>query len=289
VGACIGALLIGIVIIPSLGVVNSLILLSAVKLTSIIFLLLHIYGKEITLPRRVWHLWIAMSFVLVVAGSLILYNNMFLYDFSRSKIYAFIVMGCLIITLVLSTGWFKIALTSWFRFIQFLVLFLVAFYPLFRCFFKIPYLFCHVCPRQCSFGLFRKYIVITSSVTNITTWPFCHTTCPIGIMYDAQPLSPKRVTTEFIKKLHTIRLVILMLLPFIYFKSKIDYESLISGSFDLFNYMFLNRYSINYWVVGFLVLFIAGGFFIPRLFCNLLCPIGGLKKLLEKTKITDAE
>ncbi len=225
-GSCAGAILTGILIIPAFGIEKSLLLLTLIKATSSFFLSIHLSGKQFKIPYRQWHLWAVMFSLLVIAGIVITGNNVELYSFSRSKIYTLIISIILILALILSGGWIKLVFTNWFRLIQFLLLSLVAFYPLFRCFFKIPYLFCHVCPRQCAFGIYRKYIIITGTITNTGNWPFCHMTCPIGIMYDAQPVSERRVSQSIINKLHSIRLIILIFIPFVYFKSKFDESAL---------------------------------------------------------------
>ncbi len=282
-GSCAGAILTGILIIPLFGIEKSLLLLTLIKATSAFFLSVHLSGREFKIPYRQWHPWAVMFSLLGILGAFIASNNVELYSFSRSKIYTIIVSITLILALLLSGGWIKFVFTNWFRLIQFLLLSLVAFYPIFRCFFKIPYLFCHVCPRQCAFGIYRKYIVITGTITNTGNWPFCHMTCPIGIMYDAQPVSERRVSQSLISKLHSIRLIILILIPFIYFKSKFDESALTPPFLDIYTFMFKNEFTVSITVLCVALFFIAGGFVIPRFFCNLACPLGAVKKLLDKT------
>ena len=63
---------------------------------------------------------------------------------------------------------------------------LVIFFPIFRCYFKIPYLFCHVCPRQCAFGYLRPYLVPAALLMNIEKRFWCFHCCPIGPSFDCQ-------------------------------------------------------------------------------------------------------
>lgn len=283
-GSCAGALLTGIFLIPAFGVVKSLMLLTLIKTTSAFFLSTSLLGSKLTIPYRQWHLWAVMFSVILVTGLLIINNNILLYSLSKSNVQTLLFLGSILFAILLSTGWVRIVLTNWFKLTQFLLISLVALYPIFRCFFKIPYLFCHVCPRQCAFGMYRKYIMLASTITNAGNRPFCHITCPIGIMYDSQPLSEHRVSYSVIKKFHLIRYIILIFVPFVYFKAKFDEASLTSPFLDIYTFMFKNEFSVSITVICILVFFILGGFVIPRFFCNLLCPVGAIKKLLEKSE-----
>ena len=45
------------------------------------------------------------------------------------------------------------------------ILFLpVAFFPMLRCYFKVPYIFCKVCPRKCPWG--ELYTIIQNNLVN---------------------------------------------------------------------------------------------------------------------------
>lgn len=283
-GSCAGALLTGIFLIPAYGAVKSLILLTLIKTISAFFLSASLSDSKLIIPYRQWQMWAAMFAVILLTGWLIINNNMPIYSFSKSNVQALLFLGSILFAILLSTGWVRVVFTNWLKLTQFLLVSLVAFYPVFRCFFKIPYLFCHVCPRQCVFGMYRKYIILASTITNAGNWPFCHMTCPIGIMYDSQPLSERRISYSVIKKFHLIRYVILILVPFVYLKAKFDEASLTPPLLDIYTFMFKNEFSVSIPIISISAFFILGGFVIPRFFCNLLCPVGAIKKLIEKSE-----
>lgn len=288
-GSCAGSAITAIVLIPSVGVVKTFYILSCIKFLSFVTLLIYFTGWSLPVPSRKWQVWIVMFLILTLIGVFTVSNkfNPYLYSFSKSGPQSVIFIGSILFALILATGIFKIPFNIIFKILQFSSLSLIAFYPVFRCFFKIPYLFCHVCPRQCAFGIFRKYTVVAGTISNTTKWPFCHMTCPIGIMYDAQPVAEKRIPAKLIEKLNTVRLVFLIFIPLIYFKAKFDESALTPPFLDIFTFMFKNEYSTNIIVLCSAFIFVIGGFLIPRFFCNLFCPIGAVKKLLEK-KLSDS-
>lgn len=285
-GSCAGAFITGILAIPLLGIQKSILLISIVKFSSWLPLIIYLKNPAMKIPYREWYIWVLMFISFVILGLLIVNNrtNQVIYAFSKSWFQSFLFISSMIIALIITSGLIKPVFSAGLKIFQFLAISLIAFYPVFRCFFLIPYLFCHVCPRQCSFGIFRKYIVLTSTVTNAGNWPFCHMTCPIGIMYNAQPISERRVTTTTLKKLHILRSVILLLIPVVYLKSKLDAQALISPFLDIYNFMFKNSYRPSIMVIAIATVFILGGFVVPRLFCHIFCPIGAVADIVKGVK-----
>ena len=65
--------------------------------------------------------------------------------------------------------------------------------PIFRCYFKVPYIFCSVCPAQCPWGISRLLVFNTAILFNLSGKFWCVNICPFGTFQECQAqISPKR-------------------------------------------------------------------------------------------------
>jgi len=161
-----------------------------------------------------------------------------------------------------------------FRWVQFLGLGLVAFYPMFRCFFKVPYVFCHVCPRQCVFGYFRPYLVPGALLMNLRARHWCQHTCPVGSLLHCQG-GGRRAP----RWLLAVPLVIAGLCAWAWFRVRADAEIAVEGAGPWFQFFFKNGFTFSAGVLVAAAAIVLLGWIWRRAFCSGICPIGGVSEL----------
>lgn len=169
------------------------------------------------------------------------------------------------------------------------VLLPVAALPLGRCYFSVPFVFCHVCPRPCVFGVVRPYVVTAALLANFGEHRFCQRACPLGLAQSA----PGQVTSPRPRRLGRLvwllRVVALGAVAYLYVMGKDDYRDGSEGV-GVFAWFFVNEYAVSAWVLGAAGLALVLSFVIDRPFCGTICPIGatsdlitiGEKRLLRK-------
>ena len=153
--------------------------------------------------------------------------------------------------------------------------------PIFRCYFKVPYLFCHVCPRQCIFGYMRPYLVPAALIMNIEKRHWCYHLCPIGTVLDCQA----RVSGKPWHLPGWIKILPILILLFTavsYFKISSDLARPTETLLDWYTALFKNSYSPTLIVILITVLMLILAFRIRRSFCETVCPIGTLSNLILK-------
>jgi len=163
------------------------------------------------------------------------------------------------------------------RLLSLLALLPVAAQPLGRCMFAIPYLFCHVCPRPCIFGVLRRFVIASALVTNLGDLRFCQRVCPLGLAQASVP------STSSLRKLGKaswwLRIPSLALV--IWWVFGIDPGPVHEGE-GIVQRLYQHADAVNPWV-----LWITGGllllsFFVRRPFCESICPIGSTSEILVR-------
>ena len=167
------------------------------------------------------------------------------------------------------------------RWLFFLAFAPALFYPIFRCYFKIPYLFCHACPRLCVFGYMRPYLVPVALLMNLEKRYWCHHACPLGTLYHCQTISGGR-GHRLAKWLFILPLVILVFTAVSYFELPLDLDQ--SGFLpgDWHALFFHKTFAVSTAVVGLATLFLLLGYRWRRSFCDTLCPVGTFSELFLK-------
>lgn len=162
------------------------------------------------------------------------------------------------------------------RWLKFVGLGLIVFYPLFRCWFKLPYVFCHVCPRKCVFGWFRPYLVPAALVMNLNKRHWCHHSCPVGSLLHCQDEAfrppARRLWLKPVSR--AISYAALAFTAFAYFRIRHDQETLADAPEGWFQMYFKNSYSFSLAVLAVAGALILAGFLRRRAFCETLCPVG---------------
>lgn len=302
-GACLGAFATAALLLPVIGLAGICWLLAGIKLVSLVGLCLAPSGAatEANLGRRVGPGgWIAVGYF-VLAGVLIVsaQTQMSIYSATFSKAYVFAVVLAIFLALWaawhegpdaarqerrsparLVTGWLSLSRSKWFTVVRtanYVLLGLVAFFPVFRCYFRIPYLFCHVCPRQCIFGYLRPYLVGGALLANFGQAPFCQWVCPVGTLGDARAATPPAPRLR--RMLWGVRLGVLVLIMVFYFLMERSSGTGPFGTGRLYAVLFKNDYAVSLWVIGVAAACIVLGWKVKRFFCLALCPIGATSDL----------
>jgi len=165
------------------------------------------------------------------------------------------------------------------RWLFFLAFAPVVFYPIFRCYFKVPYLFCHVCPRVCVFGYLRPFLVPAALIMNLEKRHWCHHVCPLGTLYHCQAGSGGQ-GRRLGKWLFVLPLVVLAFTVVGYFKipRDLDGETLWGGDWHAF--FFHQTFAVSLVVIAAAAALLIMGFRWRRSFCDTLCPVGTFSELL---------
>lgn len=287
-GGALGATAVAIVLIPAIGLPATCYLVGAIKLATATALGFRWLRSPATSRGATAPPWAfaAMLGALALAGILIVGDETasLMGAIAGSRLYHGFALALLAIAYLDAMGLLPrrpvapagpLALLGHpkiFRWLQFLGLGLVAFYPLFRCFFKVPYVFCHVCPRQCVFGYFRPYLVPAALLMNLRARHWCQHACPVGSLLHCQggARHPPRW-------LLALALVIAGLCAWGWFAIRAD--AAIEGGGPWFLFFFKNGFTFSGAVLAAAAAIVLLGWFWRRAFCGGICPIGGVSEL----------
>jgi hypothetical protein len=168
-----------------------------------------------------------------------------------------------------------------FRWAYFVAFSLTVFYPIFRCYFRVPYLFCHVCPRKCVFGFLRPYLVPAALIANLEKRWWCYHACPIGTLFDCQA----RVCTESSRvptRWRAVALAVLAFTALAYFKIMWDLDHQPAAQFDWYTFFYNNTFGVSMAVITAAAALIILAYRRRRTFCETLCPVGTFSDLVLK-------
>lgn len=159
------------------------------------------------------------------------------------------------------------------KIIYFVIFLPLAAIPFIKCYFRIPYILCKACPRKCVFGELRAFIIPSFLLLNLDKRFWCYKLCPCGTFQDYQTkLCKKRIRLPklliYFRYLFLLFVIIMVLLLIFNENSK--------------NLFFVGAYKIviTTLIAAFIVFVLC--FFIPRFWCNYICPIGSFGDLILK-------
>jgi polyferredoxin len=201
------------------------------------------------------------------------------FDFLFGSIYAYVVYSALAICFIFIL--FKKKLSKFLPYLKYPAFFIFmpfAFFPVLRCYFKVPFIFCKACPRPCPWGLLTPFIVPAFLVQNLDSRFWCYKLCPFGALQDCQSqISPVRIRTA--RWLSAIRYLFLAFTILVVFLLIFKVSDLATGFF------FKENHEMYIWGLTIAATIFVFAFFIPRFFCNYFCPIGGFSDMVLKVKI----
>lgn len=304
-GACLGALTVSAFCLPLLGVGATCALVGGVKVMTAAGLW---WRRQAPVTARVPSFGAALGFggmllVFALVGVTIVNEQTSggIYAASLAPAYAWFLVGLLALGIVRAMGpwglaWpatraaaighgaqrlFEATRVRALRWLYFLSFAVAVFYPIFRCYFRVPYLFCHVCPRKCVFGLVRPYLVPAVLIMNLQNRSWCHTACPIGTLQDTEarvcPRS-RRAPVWF----GSLATGVLIFTAVAYFKVLWDLDGQPLSPFDWYTFFFNNVFSVSAAVVGTALGLILIAARLRRTFCEALCPIGTVSEWLRR-------
>jgi hypothetical protein len=163
------------------------------------------------------------------------------------------------------------------RLLSFAALLPAAAFPAARCYFVVPFLFCHACPRPCVFGWLRPWAVPVALAANLFDGRFCQRVCPLGTVQSAC-LTLSRVPPRRLPGAGAIRLAVLGFTAVAYFVVKGGKDAEIQGS-GLYLALFKNTWSPSPTVLAAAALLLVAAFRWRRPFCEALCPVGAASAL----------
>jgi spermidine synthase len=169
------------------------------------------------------------------------------------------------------------------RIVELVILLPVAGFPIARCYFDVPYVFCHVCPRPCVFGVLRPYLVPAALIANLHGRRFCEHACPLGTVQAAcERLRARRVPR--VPAAAWLRIAALVLVAIAYVVARGEREEGVQGS-GLYALVYHNAYAPAFWTLagawGLVVLSLV----VRRPFCDRLCPIGAASDAIARIEV----
>ena len=143
----------------------------------------------------------------------------------------------------------------------------LLFYPFSFCPFRLPYLYCFICPARCNWGRTRWAVLLIVLGLNLKEHLFCNALCPFGTM---QALLFKLKTRKFFLPpfMYNFKYIILALIVIVITATALPW---LPGH---------KLVGLRALLLGVLSLSIVLSIFISRVFCYTLCPVRALSRIL---------
>ena len=298
-GAAVAALVTFTLLVPALGLGGVLLAVAAVKSASAVFLLLPGRAVGGTPARPLFSGLVALALGIFVLLAVLPASEGPLYAFTFLLPYQGLIITALLVTALAGAEPPRVRamLARWARQVErvrdrvglsagrlayFALLLPVAAFPLARCYFKVPFVFCHVCPRQCVFGVLRPYAIPAAVVANLAGHRFCEHRCPLGSAQAAcERLGGRRARR--IAALWLPRAVITGFVALAYVLARAQRgEGVMGGPF--FSFFFVNAYAPSAWVLAASVGLLLLSLVVRRPFCEALCPVGAMAQLGDRAQ-----
>lgn len=228
--------------------------------------------------------YLSFFVVFTIIFSILIYNDI-IYNLSFNNYYIFIIFFLLALSVIFiifhkdqKIITLKTKIPNWIYFIIFTPL---LFYPVIKCFFKVPLIFCRVCPRQCIFGHLRRFTLPSFVLLNLDKKYWCYNLCPAGMLQDS---AYKVKNKKFIisKKFRIMKYYILIILILTLLAIRFNTSLPMSMQGVLTNTFIKTTFSFSIIVFIFFSLMFIISFFINRFWCNHVCPIGTIADIALK-------
>ncbi|MDD5427704.1 MAG: 4Fe-4S binding protein [Candidatus Omnitrophica bacterium] len=200
-----------------------------------------------------------------------------LYFFWRPPFSLFIKIICAASFALLIIKWVnqKLLPYFWLKFIGGLIFLPVILLPVFRCYFKVPYVFCRACPDKCPWGISRTFLFGAFVGLNLSGKFWCARLCPLGSFQEAQvAISKKHLKPA--AWLSVSSYVILIAVAAVYF---------LTVTSSAWVKYFGNGWYAWAWAAVFIAAAIlSAAFFIPKFWCRYFCPVGAIADISGKCR-----
>ncbi|MBW2998901.1 4Fe-4S binding protein [Candidatus Woesearchaeota archaeon] len=193
-----------------------------------------------------------------------------------SKAYLYIIylgLGILVLSLFLG----RTRLYKFSKLISYIIFLPLAIMPLFKCWFKVPYIFCNSCPHKCPWGHTRTLFIPVILGINLKNREWCFKHCPFGKTQTDQTIACKK--KFFLPKwILNIRYLFLIYTVYVIITTLLNTSSMGQNIAFAKGYIFI-------WITAIisLIIFLLS-FLIPKFWCNYFCPIGSFGDLSLKLK-----
>ena len=142
--------------------------------------------------------------------------------------------------------------------------------PVFRCSFKVPYVFCRICPNKCPWGISRTFIFSAILTMNLSGRFWCFYLCPFGTFQECQvQISKQNLKVPF--RIGFLSYPALLLTAWMYSLTLLG--SQMAVYFAAGYYVWMER------TVFAALAIITAAFFIPKFWCRFFCPVGIIAEL----------
>lgn len=144
--------------------------------------------------------------------------------------------------------------------------------PVFRCCFKVPYVFCRICPNKCPWGISRTFIFSAFLTLNLSGRFWCFYLCPFGTFQECQAqISKQNLKLPF--QTGFVAYPALLLTAWMYSLTLLGSQMAVYFTAGYYEWMGTTVF------VAAMILIAA--FFIPRFWCRLFCPVGIIAELFS--------
>ena len=147
--------------------------------------------------------------------------------------------------------------------------------PVFRCCFKVPYIFCRMCPDKCPWGISRTFLFGSFLTLNLSGRFWCYSMCPFGTFQECQAKSSNTNIAP------SLRAGILAYPALVFTGWAYSLTLLASGTMAFFEIGYYGWVGIT---VAAAALILVVAFFIPRFWCRCLCPVGSIAELAARLR-----
>lgn len=151
-------------------------------------------------------------------------------------------------------------------YIAYPLLFIVLVIPLIDCYFRVPYLFCRHCPRQCPWGMVRHVLVPAALIMNIENF-WCGHLCPFGRFQREAAIPRARHLPRRTIVLHT---GIVLAAVFVFIMTFTAYQQ----------HFLMDAHGVTI-VSSILLIILLSALVLQRPFCNTICPMGLVRRVLR--------
>ena len=159
-----------------------------------------------------------------------------------------------------------------------LVLLPVAVLPIHRCYYRVPFVFCHVCPQPCAFGVLRPYIVTSAVLSNLSGHLFCERLCPLGRAQVAMTAWRRSSPRRLVWLSRVLGSASLLVVAYAYFEA----AGAVPGRAETWAQLLSsNDYVPQVWTLAVAGVLLLASVWVRRPFCWMFCPIGATARALD--------